>query len=78
MMTQNEQVLDYLRRYPGSTAHEVENGCRPIVSNPRARMSDLRKLGYRIEKVKRGGRKTGFVVIDPEPVQIAFFFDVAS
>lgn len=74
--TQTDQVLDYLRNHPGATAQEVGNGCHPFVSNPRARMSDLRKLGYRIDKVDRGGRQTGFRVVEApvDPVQVVLFF----
>lgn len=78
MKSQTDQVLEYLRNHPGATAQEVGNGCHPFVSNPRARMSDLRKLGYRIDKVDRGGRKTGFVVKEATPVQVALFFAEAS
>ena len=59
-MTQNERVLAFLFSEIDPTAMEIAKGCHPWVSNPRARISDLRKLGYDIRAVKRADGKTGF------------------
>lgn len=66
--TQNERVLAYLRAHPGATAMELAHGCSPWVSNPRARISDLRANGYRVDMVKREDGRNGFVVVEPVPV----------
>ena len=67
-MTQNERVLAFLRSNPGATALDIAHGCHPWVSNPRARISDLRAANYVIEPRKRADGKTGFWVREPTPV----------
>lgn len=62
-VTQNERVLEFLRSNPGCTALDIAHGCHPWVSNPRARISDLRAKGYVIECV--GGH---YVVREPVAV----------
>jgi hypothetical protein len=76
--TQNERVLAYLKAHPGATALDIAHGCHPWVSNPRARISDLRANGHRIELVKREDGRNGFRVVELEPVQVALFFADAS
>jgi hypothetical protein len=78
MTTQNDRVLAFLRANPGATAMDVAHGCHPWVSNPRARISDLRAAGHVIDVVKRSDGKNGFVVREPELVQTALFFAEAS
>jgi hypothetical protein len=51
-MTQSDRVLAFLRRMPGRSAMELSIGLSPYVSNPRARISDLRKAGHVIECVR--------------------------
>jgi hypothetical protein len=65
--TQAERVLAYLRLHPGATALDIAHGCHPWVSNPRARISDLRAAGYTVDMVKRSDHKNGFVVREPVP-----------
>ena len=50
-MTQNEQVLDYMKRYGAITAYEAqaELGCMRLAS----RISDLKKAGHRIITTKK-------------------------
>lgn len=67
-MKQNERVLAFLRAHPLATALDIAHGCHPWVSNPRARISDLRAQGHVIEPTKRADGRTGFVVRVPEPV----------
>lgn len=76
--TQTERVLAFLRANPQATALDIAHGCHPWVSNPRARISDLRANGHRIDMVRRGDGRNGFVVVEPEPVQVAFFFSEAG
>lgn len=71
-MTQNERVLAFLRANPCATALDIAHGCHPWVSNPRARISDLRAAGYVIEPRKRTDGKTGFVVVEPAVQLVAF------
>lgn len=62
-MTQSERVLAFLRANPRATALDIAHGCHPWVSNPRARISDLRAAGYVIEPQRRTDGKMGFVVV---------------
>ena len=75
-MTQNDRVLAFLRANPEATALDIAHGCHPWVSNPRARISDLRANGYTIQMVRRTDGRNGFRVVEPEPepVQVALFF----
>lgn len=70
-LTQNERVLAFLRDHPLATALDIAHGCHPWVSNPRARISDLRAQGYVIRPEKRQDGKTGFVVVEDVSVQLA-------
>jgi hypothetical protein len=72
--TQSDRVLAFLRDHPLATSMDIAVGCRPWIANPRARISDLRAAGYTIKPVKREDGRTGFVVVEPEPVQTALFF----
>lgn len=67
-MTQTERVLAFLRANPLATALDIAHGCHPWVSNPRARISDLRAQGFVVEPRKRDDGKTGFLVVEPRPV----------
>ena len=55
-MTQAERVLDYIRSHPDRTMLDLTLGLFPFVSNPRARISDLRAAGYVIEASGRPAR----------------------
>jgi hypothetical protein len=66
-MTQAERVLDYIRSHPDCTMLDLTYGLFPFVSNPRARISDLRAQGYRIEA---SGRPARFRLYEA-PVQLA-------
>ena len=63
--TQSERVLAFLRAHPLATALDIAHGCHPWVSNPRARISDLRAQGYVIAPEKRSDGHTGFRVVEP-------------
>jgi hypothetical protein len=66
-------VLAFLKAHPLATSLDIAHGVSPWVSNPRARISDLRAAGYVIAPVRREDGKTGFVVTyEPgESVQLA-------
>jgi len=66
-MTQSARLLAYLRSHPDSTILEITYGLHPFVSNPRARISDLRAAGHRIGW---SGRPARFRLIEA-PVQMA-------
>ncbi len=68
--SQNERVLAFIRANPGCTAMEISMRCSPWVSNPRARISDLRKTGVCIEPRKRPDGQTGFVVREAQIVTV--------
>jgi len=55
-LTQNERVLDFIRSHPDCTILDLTYGLYPFVSNPRARISDLRAAGYVIEASGRPAR----------------------
>jgi len=54
-MTQNERVLAFIQANPGCTTMELQLALRPFVSNPRARISDLRASGHPIDVEKVDG-----------------------
>ena len=62
-MTQSERVLAFIKAEGAPTAMEIAHGCQPWVSNPRARISDLRAQGHLIEKVRRADGQTGFRLV---------------
>jgi hypothetical protein len=68
-MTQAERVLDYIRTHPDCTMLDLTYGLFPFVSNPRARISDLRAAGHVIEA---SGRPARYRVVEPA-VQLAAF-----
>jgi hypothetical protein len=47
-ITQSERVLEFIRTHQGCSTMELIYGLQPHVSNPRARISDLRAAGHRI------------------------------
>lgn len=66
-MTQSARVLAFIRAHPGCTALDIATNCSPWISNPRARISDLRAQGFVIDCEK--GRFT----LREKPVQMAAF-----
>jgi helix-turn-helix protein len=70
--TQSDRVLEFLRQHPLATALDIAHGCHPWVSNPRARISDLRAAGYVVRSEKRPDGRTGFRVVEA-PVQMGLF-----
>lgn len=67
MKTQAERVLAYIRANPGCTTMQIQLGLVPFISNPRARISDLRAAGYVVDCVKDGNHE-GYFLRAPRPV----------
>jgi hypothetical protein len=65
--TQNERVLDYLLRHPGTSAMTLINAL--AIPNYRARISDLRAMGYIIEARRDKHGLFRYRVVE-EPVQM--------
>jgi hypothetical protein len=57
-VTQVARILAFLRDHPGCSILELTQGLDPFVANPRARISDARAEGYRIDchRRERDGR----------------------
>lgn len=47
--TQAQRVLAFIEANPGCTTMDIQLGLSPFVSNPRARISDLRIAGHVID-----------------------------
>jgi hypothetical protein len=70
-VTQAERVLVFLTINPGATVMELQLALRPFVSNPRARISDLRAAGNIVECRKRTDGQRGFWVLNPAQLALA-------
>ena len=64
-MTQAERVERFIRANPGCTTMQIQRGCDPWISNPRARMSDLRARGVDVVCEKRPDGREGFRIREP-------------
>lgn len=49
ILTQNERVLDYLKRKGVASTKDIQDVCR--LTRAPARIYDLRKMGHKIEKL---------------------------
>ena len=67
--SQAARLLRLIRDEPGISTMQIQQTMRPFVSNPRARISDLRKLGYDIVCERRPDGYEGFRVREA-PVQL--------
>lgn len=75
-MTQTERLVAYLRTHPEATSLEVTLACGIV--NVTGRVSDARAAGHDIRCERRSDGRQGYVLVEPEPVQVALFFgDVA-
>lgn len=63
-MTQSERIVAFLRANPGATTMELQLGLAPFVSNPRARISDLRAQGVNVVCITRADGRKGYRVIE--------------
>jgi hypothetical protein len=67
-MTQTERVKRFIERNPGCTTMQIQLGCQPFISNPRARISDLRAQGINVVCRKRRDGLEGFTIDKTRPV----------
>jgi hypothetical protein len=67
-LTQAERVERFIRANPGSTTMQIQLGCDPFISNPRARISDLRAKGIDVVCEKRPDGRDGFRIRERRPV----------
>lgn len=70
-MTQAARLLLYLTLNPGATVMEMQLALHPFISNPRARLSDLRAAGNIIECRKRSDGQRGFYLVNPAQLALA-------
>ena len=68
-MTQTARLIDYLRSHPEASGLEIVKA----LSLPKytSRISDARAQGVDIRCIRRFDGRKGYVVVDPEPVQMA-------
>ena len=71
-MTQAERLLTFLRSHPGASIADITHGLDPFVANPRARISDLRARGVRID-CRRDDRGVDRYVVVEQPQQMTAF-----
>lgn len=67
-MTQSERVRRYIAAHPLVSTMELQLALRPFVSNPRARISDLRAAGIDVACVARTDGQRGYVIKERRPV----------
>ncbi len=61
-MTQRDRILAYIRSHPGCTTMELQLNVHPFISNPRARISDLRAEGIPVVCAKRKDGRDGYTL----------------
>lgn len=71
-MTQTDKLERYLRHHPGASSLEITIDLGIV--NTTGRVSDLRARGLDVVCRKRADGRDGYVIVDPEPVQVAAFF----
>ena len=70
--TQVERLVDYLRSHPEATSLDITLACGIV--NTTGRISDARAAGVDIRCIRRFDGRQGYVVVEPEAVQLAAFF----
>jgi hypothetical protein len=68
-VTQVERLVAFLRSHPEATSLEIT--IATSVVNVTGRISDARAQGLDVRCVRRFDGRQGYIVIDPEPVQMA-------
>lgn len=74
--SQSARLLRWLRENPGASSLDITLALRII--NVTGRVSDLRAAGYVIDCRKDEAGVDRYVVVEPEPVQVALFFAEAN
>jgi hypothetical protein len=67
--TQTARLVAYLRDHPEATSLDITLACGIV--NVTGRVSDARAAGTDIVCVRRFDGRQGYVVVEPEPVQMA-------
>jgi hypothetical protein len=67
--TQTERVVTFIRSHPEATSLEITLATGAV--NVTGRVSDARAAGTDIVCVRRFDGRQGYVVVEPEPVQMA-------
>jgi len=70
--TQTTRLVAFLRTHPEASSLDVTLACGIV--NVTGRVSDARAAGIDVVCVRRSDGRLGYVVRDPEPVQVALFF----
>jgi hypothetical protein len=71
-LTQTDRLVDYVRNHPEATSLEITLAIDCV--NVTGRVSDARAAGVDIRCVRRFDGNFGYVVVEPEAVQLAAFF----
>jgi hypothetical protein len=67
--TQTARLVDYVRSHPEATSLDITLACGIV--NVTGRVSDARAEGVDIRCVRRSDNRQGYVVVEPEAVQLA-------
>jgi hypothetical protein len=70
--SQSARLLAWLRANPGASSLDITLALRIV--NTTGRISDLRAAGYVIDCREDKVGVARYVVVEPEPVQVALFF----
>lgn len=71
-LSQCDRVERFVRANPGASSLEITFATDCV--NVTGRVSDLRARGLDVVCRKRADGRDGYVIVDPEPVQVAAFF----
>ena len=71
-MTQTQRLIEFLETHPLASSLEITLACDIV--NVTGRVSDARAAGVQIRCERRSDGRQGYVLIEPEPVQIALGF----
>lgn len=74
-MTQTERLVRYIRANPEATSLEITLAC--AIVNVTGRVSDARAAGNDVRCIRRFDGRQGYVLVEPEGVQMAAFFSEA-
>ena len=68
-MSQTDRLVEYLRDHPEATSLDITLACGVV--NVTGRVSDARAEGIDIRCIRREDGRQGYVVVEPEAVQLA-------
>lgn len=67
-MTQTARLVAYLRAHPGASGLEIIHALN--LPKYTSRISDARAAGVEILCITRKDGRRGYLIVDPEPVQL--------